>query len=111
MELVVERLTSGASGAGEGRRRTAGELDMAGVIVCGVRDGRIRWARLHLKRSTTVARGSTPPCGACPAWTTMPSRISPTSGASTKRSPPGPIRITYSSMSNVVRMRRVASSH
>jgi ketosteroid isomerase-like protein len=32
-----------------GSQRDGGNLDMAGVIVCGVRDGMIAWARLYVE--------------------------------------------------------------
>jgi ketosteroid isomerase-like protein len=32
-----------------GTQTAGGELDMAGVIVCGVRDGRMTWARLYME--------------------------------------------------------------
>ncbi len=32
-----------------GTRTDAGDLNMAGVIVCGVRDGRIAWGRLYME--------------------------------------------------------------
>jgi ketosteroid isomerase-like protein len=51
-----ELLTAGASGDTEwsewrwrGTQADGAPLDMAGVIVCGVRDGRLRWARLYVE--------------------------------------------------------------
>lgn len=37
-----------------GTRRDGTPLDMAGVIVCGVRDGRIAWGRLYIEPVETV---------------------------------------------------------
>jgi ketosteroid isomerase-like protein len=51
-----ELVTAGATGEIEwsewrwrGTQADGETLDMAGVIVCGVRDGRIRWARLYVE--------------------------------------------------------------
>ena len=40
-----------------GTQTDGGELDMAGVIVCGVRDGRMDWARLYMEPVERVGAG------------------------------------------------------
>ena len=57
---------NGANGAGTGRTPTA-VLDMAGVIVAGVRDGRMAWARLYVEPVEREGAGSTPRCARCAA--------------------------------------------
>lgn len=59
-----ELMTAGATGAVEwsewrwrGTQADGGALDMAGVIVCGVRDGRIRWARLYVEEVDREGEG------------------------------------------------------
>ena len=51
-----ELIATGATGETEwsewrwrGTQPDGSPLDMAGVIVCGVRDGRLRWARLYVE--------------------------------------------------------------
>ena len=51
-----ELIEAGATGETEwsewrwqGTQSDGAPLDMAGVIVCGVRDGRLRWARLYVE--------------------------------------------------------------
>jgi ketosteroid isomerase-like protein len=51
-----ELIATGATGETEwsewrwqGTQPDGSALDMAGVIVCGVRDGRLRWARLYVE--------------------------------------------------------------
>lgn len=55
-DFRCERLRTAAGGDTEwsewrwrGTRADAAPFDMAGVILCGVRDGRIRWARLYME--------------------------------------------------------------
>lgn len=40
-----------------GTRRDGVALDMAGVMICGVRDGRVAWGRLYIEPVETVAEG------------------------------------------------------
>jgi hypothetical protein len=39
-------------------------LDMLGVFVCGVREGRMAWARLYWSQLSRRARGLSPPSDA-----------------------------------------------
>jgi ketosteroid isomerase-like protein len=55
-DFTSELLGAGATGDTEwsewrwrGTQSDGGSLDMAGVIVCGVRDGRMSWARLYVE--------------------------------------------------------------
>lgn len=55
-DFKSELIEAGATGETEwsewrwrGTQSDGTPLDMAGVIVCGVRDGRLRWARLYVE--------------------------------------------------------------
>ncbi len=55
-DFESELIMAGATGETEwsewrwrGTQSDGTPLDMAGVIVCGVRDGRLRWARLYVE--------------------------------------------------------------
>jgi ketosteroid isomerase-like protein len=55
-DFTSELVLAGATGDSEwsewrwrGTQRDGTPLDMAGVIVCGVRDGRLQWARLYVE--------------------------------------------------------------
>ena len=48
----------------QGTQSDGTALDMVGVIVCGVSEGRISWARLYIERSSRRTRGSSPPSDA-----------------------------------------------